>query len=111
VTALADLHLELLRRNARLRAWRAYGIPVEGGWTLSEEDLPPLLALSCRECGAWLQTCPPRRTLRQTADIFREESRAITGSLRSQGCPHLAPLLGADPPEVKAIAELELLAG
>jgi hypothetical protein len=44
-----------------------------------------------------------------------EELDAVWGralsDLRRDPCPHLAPLLGEDPPEVRAIYELELLAG
>jgi hypothetical protein len=99
-----DLALALLRRNARLRAWRAYGVPVEGGWEEWSDGGVWDFRVRCLACGGT-----------HTAGLIFEavlaaEERAIKRHLLS-GCPHLAPLLGDDPPEVTAIAELELLAG
>jgi hypothetical protein len=33
------------------------------------------------------------------------------GAIKDSKCPHLAPLLGDDPPEVRDLTALELLAG
>jgi hypothetical protein len=116
VTALADLHLELLRRNARLRAWRAYGVPVEGGWDVWLGT--PRLQLRCAACDMIANGLASMRAgaygERQLINLERKfVKRLINGAKGYSGplCPHLAPLLGADPPEVVAILELELLAG
>src|SRR5687767_11872906 len=120
---MADLHLELLRRNARLRAWHAYGLPVEGGWRSEGHDEGAILYLDlvCRRCGAG-------RSLgaRMTALLAEVERHLLEGLSREeplrgnppypparmrQACSHLAPLLGEDPPGVRALFELELLAG
>ena len=106
-----DLAAILALRNARFRAWRAYGVPVAGGWHPKAEPAIALalLGLSCLRCN---------RTTTEYAPCFpmdlriREEmERRCVRALAGMGCPHLAPLLGDDPPEVVALTKLELLAG
>jgi hypothetical protein len=95
--------LALLRRNARLRAWRSYGVPIEGGWELHWSGLA-WVRLSCQRC--------QDRRLEQPGHTSRGLAAAEAIALRraaAQGCPHLAPLLEEDPLEVQAITELELL--
>jgi hypothetical protein len=104
----AALPLEIARRNARLRAYRALGVPVEGEW----RPPPPggslaSIQMGCTSCGY--------STLKLAQfDLERTERNAISlpipGGRRAR-CEHLAPLLGEDSPEVRAIYELELLAG
>jgi hypothetical protein len=103
---MADLALELLRRNARLRAWRATGLSFEGGWSLEENGVV-WLELCCGQCEGFDQIgCLPSE---------RDDGARLLGeilnSLSKQLCPHLLPLRGEDPPEVLAILELELVAG
>jgi hypothetical protein len=132
VTALADLHLELLRRNARLRAWRAVGVPVEGGW--SEPVYTPadggfyglFASIFCAICvpagerfkaAPWLHVSASGHVLRPVGYDLQPVRQALLNrerellEARLHACSHLAPLLGDDPPEVLAILELELLAG
>lgn len=165
-----SLALEIAKRNARLRAWAAVGVPVKGHWSLDEGGRPtavgsgvwsvierergicspcsgdgrfaltdranvhpcpypeelstceacggtgkrPLgpergayLSLTCTEHGLQLGTfawIPMEHPLEALVQAEREH---VGGH-----CPHLAPLLSpSDPPDVAAIAELELLAG
>jgi hypothetical protein len=107
-----SLHLELQKRNARLRAFRALGVPVEGGWQPAP-DGRLLLQLRCLTCGG-----PPHQTF-TGLERFAVKARGphgIEGQLiraiqRLTRCPHLAPLLQPDPPELAALLDLELLAG
>lgn len=101
---MPDLAAELLRRNARLRAWREYGVPVEGGWKeVGSRSLVARLWLNvnCGACGAYYW-----ERLMECSGGWRHE-----GPGRANPCPHLAPLLGEDPPEVEQLTALELLAG
>lgn len=101
----ADLHLEIARRNARLRAWRAHGAPVEGGWCLALHGSVKL-SLRCEACpfAAGEVWAGPEH---MEAVEHDEVSRLV----RSCPCPSLAPLLGPDPEEVRNLTGLELLAG
>jgi hypothetical protein len=115
-----ELAREVLRRNARLRAWRAVGVPVEGGWVIkgksrfNDRTYWIDLKLGCSACNGWtpgaslnvaVEAGPllDRMVHAEKAQIWRWPDRPV--------CSHLAPLLGDDSPEVLAIAELELLAG
>jgi ribosomal protein L34E len=101
------LGLEVLRRNARLRAWRGAGVPVEGHWERRSPGAFTLF-LGCAACGQRASRVERIRPL-LLKRLPRVEAAAVE-SLRRR-CSHLAPILGADPPEVLAITELELLAG
>lgn len=103
---MADLAAELAYRNARLRAWKAHGVPVEGGWGeisfKSDGKVYALLILRCETCLAIARGAATEvRYLEVTA-------ARVVGEI---ACSHLAPLIGADPPEVVALTKLELLAG
>jgi hypothetical protein len=101
----ADLALELHRRNARLRAWRAYGVPLgASGWRRWGNRW--LLVVGCDTC----DTQFGNHVLGLGLNEFKTP-KALEREVLLRSCPHLAPLLGDDPPEVTAIAELELLAG
>jgi hypothetical protein len=100
---MAEAHLELIRQRARLRAFKAYGTPVEGEWeeTRGQNRMrlgPAMARLRCGTCRAplMLALCEPPES-----SWYR-----VYG-----GCHHLEPLLGEDPLEVRAILDLELLAG
>jgi hypothetical protein len=106
---------ELARRNARLRAWREYGVPVAGGWIICEREKRGRnhwidLKIFCRTCdqrGAGY-------SINLEGLAWPELSAAIVAAERYeilQVCTHLAPLLGAEPPEVVELTHLELLAG
>lgn len=101
-----SLALELHRRNALLRAWRAYGVPVEGAWERKEAPNPLAelwrLEVACSDCGQSL----PGTQISSSGLCTPEEQKA---SVIRFACPHLSPLLApSPPPEVMAIAELEL---
>jgi hypothetical protein len=115
VTAVADLALELARRNARLRAWRGMGVPVRGGWNHSLfVPRQAFLAAGCESCDANVGGnvhAGERWTAGYTRGRLKAVERREFDRLRRLGCPHLAPLLLPDPPELAALYELELLAG
>jgi hypothetical protein len=110
---MTPLEAETLRRNARLRAWRDYGLPVEGGWTMEKgwydqpERHSARLLLRCTACpsveyGTWL--------------CFSEDSTDLDISLtyyehlHTPPCSHLEPLLEPhDPEEVQALTACALL--
>jgi hypothetical protein len=107
----ASLHLELLRRNARLRAFRALGVPIVGGWRyvgrMSLRDDP-----FGREWAQWWARCGACASGER--DILLSDPEALEIYEEEQGvprCPHLAPLLQPDPPELAALLDLEILAG
>jgi hypothetical protein len=108
--AARDIEREFFRQNARLRAWRAHGMPVEGRWYRSLDDG---LRLRCVECakGYAIAVVPalfPELTL---AAALKRSLEVAVRSIEEQGCPHLLPLLKDDPPEVASTLALELLAG
>lgn len=124
--AASSLHLAILRRNARFRAWRSAGVPVEGGWRLMQPGRKghewAALALRCGACG-WEESggTGGKPWLGKTWGwmLEEEEEDALIGvdrkptppSIGDWHCPHLTPLLSPDPPEVVATTELEMLAG
>src|SRR5688572_11463890 len=97
-----DLTPILVQRNARLRAWQSLGVPVTGGWLYWAGGGFTFLA-GCGACGAIIQP----RVLTPGEPLTPAEAERDAGV----PCPHLAPLLGEDSPEVLAVTELELLAG
>jgi hypothetical protein len=110
---MSELYLQGMKRNARLRAWRSYGVPLTGGW---QHDEPSVLLLGCSVCGFEKKRELPSdasgerlQRLMRLSELGAVRTLMIEGIARS-ACPHLAPLLGGDPPEVRAIHELELLA-
>lgn len=104
--------LEVARRNARLRAWRAYGLPVEGAWAQAPSGYQ--LQLACGRCLASAQALISSLLL-STADLstftraLPEYERHTLRRLEGKGCAELAPLRGGDPAAVREIWALELL--
>jgi hypothetical protein len=121
---VADLAAELALRNARFRAWRAYGVPVAGGWEpcyLTKVDLGTMRSLGSEFIGVELRLCCGACGYSRKWNLGRTELEAPCGiraavlgrewvSLHAS-CVHLAPLLEPDPPAVVALTKLELLAG
>jgi hypothetical protein len=119
----ADLHLELQKRNARLRAWKVLGVPVSGGWEVEHlvavdprtmravADSTPVvtLRLRCGRCDRSTHFPHPPDDLSLLS--LRRAEAARLESLEWLGCTHLAPLLQPDPPELAALLDLEILAG
>src|ERR1043166_9298908 len=103
-----DIHLEILRRNARLRAWRAVGVPVKGGWELkyrpAGESLWLNLKIGCSTCDDWASPSVGLYIAGGLGSVSaRMKNAEINSIYKSDGvaiCPHLTPLLGEDPPEV-----------
>ena len=108
---MAELAAELALRNARLRAWRVYGVPVLGGWTVFGPERGALLELRCGPCNRAVNGFLEGLFVHSCFDLpwaLRSTERVKTLEL---GCPQLAPLLGEDPREVLELTKLELLAG
>jgi hypothetical protein len=118
------LRLAVLARNARLRAWKGCGVPVEGGWRLGVPK--PMETPDEVFVGAWGYIwcglgCPSPRPegLFLSVGEYMPGYRYIRGCvqaeeriLREYACEHLRPLLTRrDPVKVSALAKLELLAG
>jgi hypothetical protein len=105
-----ELARVLLWRNARLRAWAAVGLPVEGRW---RHEGPGYVRFFFR-CLACTQLLPFLRGFflgHWGASSFESAEQDAAEHVLSRGCPHLSRLLGGDPPEVLEILPLELLAG
>ena len=107
----ARLEVAIVRRNARFRAWREQGVPVSGGWQgakawQGEKDwIVVRLSLTC---GVWncFSTVPSRIADSPEGMVLAEHNAIEEHTKR---CLGLQRLLGPDPPEVKAVAELLLL--
>jgi hypothetical protein len=106
---MTPLEAAVRRRNARLQAWRDYGLPVEGGWTL-EGLLRLHLRLNCEVCDI-----REREVTVHFPDFMTDNVSYIRfffsrwEGVLSPGCPHLAPLNGDDPEEVQALTACGLL--
>jgi hypothetical protein len=114
-----SLDLEIARRNARFRAWRAYGLAFEGGWYTYPSErhgYSARLDLRCLACLRLVRSRfvhkgnPPSVLQRREEDATDTASGRAGIPLRGY-CSHLSPLLGEDPPEVRAIWEMEILSG
>lgn len=105
--------LAVMVRNARFRAWKAYGIPVEGGWVMrgSGYGSGSQLTLTCGVCGVRCERFS--YTSAQEGLVYAEWSALLAPSrgIHLARCEHLQRLLdrGPDPPEVIALTELEML--
>lgn len=124
---MPDLAAELALRNARLRAWKAHGVPVLGGWLpcpVSGFAGGFYLRLSCLACvpveafaHAPAPGTPKAEELLASFHGWRYGWAYVFGDFEAELarrlCSHLAPLRvwNADPPEVIALIKLELLAG
>jgi hypothetical protein len=119
-----DLALAIHARNARLRAWKASGVPVSGGWVLvqrppevwvdtrtgeAKESRPNPYTLLLLQCGA----CGAKRADRYQGTLVAEDlsvvERSFLRDLSADGCTHLNPLLLPDPEAVVALTALEML--
>lgn len=103
-----------LARNAYLRAWRGCGVPLEGSWHLSAQGF--FLSLSCQVCGGESNIAGSLDALGVKpsggfSPAQRATERLLAARITERGCAHLGPLLREEPPELEAIAALELLAG
>lgn len=113
-----ELARVLHRSNARIRAWKAYGLPIEGcGWAWDAAWYA--FMLQCLTCNTefrwtptslggfgvegWGENAPRAAVDRAVAAAQRYVFRKV--------CDHVRPLLGPDPAEVIEITRLELLAG
>jgi hypothetical protein len=113
---MTPLEAEIMRRNARFRAWRDYGargVLVLGWWRLDAKNKDKFAALTL-----YCDGCPGLQTLGEITDgievvgpalsVLGAEVRAIGRAIGS-GCTHVLPLLGPDPEEVVALTALALL--
>jgi hypothetical protein len=126
---MASLEAELAYRNARLRAWRVYGVPLDGAWALKASGERPWadgpftiagveciwLYLYCDFCGQVPSGCgqlvTPDWLAEQPDGTLARLEKGLTNNAVARGCTHLTPLLSEDPPEVLELTKLELLAG
>jgi hypothetical protein len=119
---MIELDAILWRQNARLRAWYTLGVPLLGQWrvraTRGSHGLLTAMPWSCMACelnAGVLNISLPLATAAESAEILTRmmDSAEIGGvwDLLYQGCGHLVPMLGADPPELAGLFALELLAG
>jgi hypothetical protein len=113
---VANLEARFAARNARFRAFAALGAPIPARWEPPAEpdaatDWSPearrfWLVVECRACFPNLQSdafsCDPGE---DPAGVEQYAAHSL------RPCPHLAPLLGAEPEGLADIAALELLAG
>lgn len=101
-----DIEGEIWQRNARFRAWQAYGVPVEARWQLEAGKLSLLLRCLCCQKASFYESEP------EPAMMNDVERAAVVFCSRKFQCAHLTPLLRRElPPDVKAILDLELLCG
>jgi hypothetical protein len=98
--SLSRLSREVLRQNARFRAWRALGVPVEGRW--EEGALTVILRLRCLSCSFGIE-----KMFTRAIGVARQ----VAAYRPLVCCDHLEPLRGEAPPALAAIEELELLSG
>ncbi len=104
----------VMTRNALLRAWQAYGVPIgftKGGWGPDSDGLPGTVSifLFCARCASgytgWVGSPV-------TSENLAAEERLVINALASHvNCKHLEAMRYGIPKEVLDIAELELLAG
>jgi hypothetical protein len=120
---MTTFELEVFRRNARLRAWRSLlGLPLEGGWRAyyRTTGTPPHwradLDVRCSACpdashsssrGESFLFLSAGSLAAGLVEAERDAWQEIAGE-KVGSCPHLVPLLGPEPPEVAALAELEI---
>ena len=110
-----ELEQVLRRRNARLKAFADLGVPVEGQWEICTAFL--LLAkvtLRCVTCDRYKFTYTTLREARECGlpvALSLDEKVCVEGLWRDYFCPHLAPLLAPDPPELETLAALAFVEG
>jgi hypothetical protein len=101
---------ELWRRNARFRAWTSL-LPVLGRWSRSEAGFA--LEITCAACKKSRREERDRLStlVKNVAAVFTLVERLALAHLERAGCEHGQPLLGADPEDILAITEIELVVG
>jgi hypothetical protein len=108
---VTGVEAELLRCNARLRAWRAYGLPLHGRWQLLGDPARPhpliRVGLHCEACGAIAGGA-----LDFSGELGfttgEEAERGLVEQLLAKGCSHAAPMLAPMPEAVLALYTREL---
>jgi hypothetical protein len=112
---MAELDAALALRNARLRAWYTHGVSVEGGWRWEAraDEVPRRLGfvVRCQNCGQTGSASLRAYRLRRASarGLVLRERAALARLLTA--CSYLHPLLGPEPPELRELLGLELLAG
>lgn len=115
-----ELDVEVRRRAARVQAYRdLLSVPVVGGWRRSAteaDDVTAEIVISCSRCGrATTRFVVPyaldRAAVPPWSDLATVEQILIRSLEHRYGCTHLAPLLGADSPEIETATQLALLEG
>ncbi len=145
--ALSEKELAVVTaRNALMRAWVGYGLPLllhgtgkrppsyvlllpreelaranPGRWVFHDDGVTASLTIwmECVLCrlsdNAWCAVSAERSWSRDIAPVDSRAlilaERKVFRRLKEWGCEHLGPVGRKPPPEVLAIAELELLAG
>ncbi len=115
---MTELERAVVRRNARLKAWAEYGVPVAAAWGYLSVARPGFRlafeaycrAEGCGGCNSGTISEVPAQTVsleRRMELAERYFLRFVLGP--DQNCTHLAPLLGPEPPEVSALIPLLLL--
>jgi hypothetical protein len=108
---MTPIEQAILLRNARLKAWRGdwprgQGVPVEGGW--EAHPTYGILLIRCAACPSSEMLGRWRKFFVFSAKSLEEVESELAGVVR-RNCPHLAPLLGEDPPWVAAAIPLAVL--
>jgi hypothetical protein len=108
-----ELELLLAARNARFRAWKANGLPIEGAWAMLSimHATAGSVWVHCTLCklDAEGHVESLRSGPNELGVLIYKEEEAIK-DLLSKGCHHLLLLQGEDPPRIKALVEKERLA-
>jgi hypothetical protein len=108
---MSPVEWEVHRRNALLRAHRAVGVPIEGRRSNAtpQQSFARILGINA-PCGGKKKNGKPCGGIYWALVL---ETRGGWSMQREEAtCRHLKPLVAKRlPPEVEAIAELELLAG
>jgi hypothetical protein len=114
---VTELERAVRLANARLRAFKEVGVPLEGGWRI-EGDNPRertlILNLWCAPCSTpyFVRENPYPRSRVQCDDAdevgaFMALREGVV--VKFFNCAHLRALLGPEPPEVAALVPLLLL--
>jgi hypothetical protein len=99
--AMSVFDVEIRRRNARLRAWAAAGVLVEGQWVRLGKAI--VVHVACTHC----RTGQSQRFIGAPPGMAVLEKQMIS-KISTLGCTHLQQLLGNDPEEISARTSFEL---
>jgi hypothetical protein len=117
---MSPLERAIAQRNARLRAWRDFGVPVRGGWrslTMSARSAGVEFAVECEVCG-WREgefrivDHGPEWTAvltEQEQDVLSGAHAGAVHQYPAHCCGHLEPMRGPDPENFAAFVALALL--